>query len=114
PAMPRPSPPWKRSASATSPPIGLLTSTSSRWPRWTASCGPRACANAFVLPARPWNMPPATTPPTPPLSQSEEAMYRYDEFDHAFVHGRVEQFRDQVGRRLSGRSEERRVGNECR
>ncbi len=29
-------------------------------------------------------------------------MYRYDEFDHAFVSGRVEQFRDQVGRRLSG------------
>jgi sulfite reductase (NADPH) hemoprotein beta-component len=29
-------------------------------------------------------------------------MYRYDEFDHAFVHGRVEQFRDQVERRLSG------------
>ncbi len=29
-------------------------------------------------------------------------MYRYDEFDHAFVKGRVEQFRDQVKRRLSG------------
>lgn len=29
-------------------------------------------------------------------------MYRYDEFDHAFVAGRVEQFRDQVARRLSG------------
>jgi sulfite reductase (NADPH) hemoprotein beta-component len=29
-------------------------------------------------------------------------MYRYDEFDHAFVSDRVEQFRDQVGRRLSG------------
>ncbi|UDF29588.1 UNVERIFIED_ORG: nitrite/sulfite reductase [Roseateles sp. XES5] len=29
-------------------------------------------------------------------------MYRYDEFDHAFVSGRVEQFRDQVSRRLSG------------
>ncbi|MFK0383051.1 nitrite/sulfite reductase [Agrobacterium sp. NPDC090273] len=29
-------------------------------------------------------------------------MYRYDEFDHAFVQGRVEQFRDQVARRLSG------------
>jgi len=29
-------------------------------------------------------------------------MYRYDEFDHAFVAGRVEQFRDQVERRLSG------------
>ena len=29
-------------------------------------------------------------------------MYRYDEFDHAFVSGRVEQFRDQVARRLSG------------
>ncbi len=28
-------------------------------------------------------------------------MYRYDEFDHAFVTGRVEQFRDQVARRLS-------------
>jgi len=29
-------------------------------------------------------------------------MYRYDEFDHAFVAGRVAQFRDQVERRLSG------------
>ncbi|WP_027684808.1 nitrite/sulfite reductase [Rhizobium leguminosarum] len=29
-------------------------------------------------------------------------MYRYDEFDHAFVTERVEQFRDQVDRRLSG------------
>lgn len=29
-------------------------------------------------------------------------MYRYDEFDHAFVSDRVEQFRDQVARRLSG------------
>jgi sulfite reductase (NADPH) hemoprotein beta-component len=29
-------------------------------------------------------------------------MYRYDEFDHAFVAARVSQFRDQVGRRLSG------------
>ncbi|PTM95012.1 nitrite/sulfite reductase [Mycoplana dimorpha] len=29
-------------------------------------------------------------------------MYRYDEFDHAFVTDRVAQFRDQVARRLSG------------
>ncbi|MGV1923686.1 nitrite/sulfite reductase [Agrobacterium tumefaciens] len=29
-------------------------------------------------------------------------MYRYDEFDHAFVEGRVAQFHDQVERRLSG------------
>ena len=29
-------------------------------------------------------------------------MYRYDEFDHAFVRQRVAQFRDQVARRLSG------------
>lgn len=29
-------------------------------------------------------------------------MYRYDEFDHAFVTSRVEQFRDQVARRLAG------------
>ncbi len=29
-------------------------------------------------------------------------MYRYDEFDHAFVHERVAQFRDQAGRRLAG------------
>ena len=28
-------------------------------------------------------------------------MYRYDEFDAAFVRQRVAQFRDQVGRRLS-------------
>ena len=29
-------------------------------------------------------------------------MYRYDEFDHTFVKERVDQFRDQVARRLSG------------
>ncbi|HEV7255972.1 MAG TPA: nitrite/sulfite reductase [Mesorhizobium sp.] len=29
-------------------------------------------------------------------------MYRYDEFDHAFVQARTEQFADQVSRRLSG------------
>ena len=29
-------------------------------------------------------------------------MYRYDEFDRAFVQGRVDQFRDQVERRLNG------------
>ena len=29
-------------------------------------------------------------------------MYRYDEFDHAFVESRVAQFRDQVERRLAG------------
>lgn len=29
-------------------------------------------------------------------------MYRYDEFDHAFVQARVAQFRDQVERRLAG------------
>jgi len=29
-------------------------------------------------------------------------MYRYDEFDHAFVNERVAQFRDQAARRLSG------------
>ncbi|HEV7464113.1 MAG TPA: nitrite/sulfite reductase [Methyloceanibacter sp.] len=30
-------------------------------------------------------------------------MYRYDEFDHAFVHERVAQFREQVERRLLGK-----------
>ena len=29
-------------------------------------------------------------------------MYRYDEFDHAFVNDRVAEFRDQVARRLTG------------
>jgi sulfite reductase (NADPH) hemoprotein beta-component len=29
-------------------------------------------------------------------------MYRYDEFDHGFVHARVAEFRDQVERRLAG------------
>jgi len=29
-------------------------------------------------------------------------MYRYDEFDRQFVAERVEEFRDQVARRLSG------------
>ena len=35
-----------------------------------------------------------------------QTMYRYDEFDHAFVKERVAQFRDQVGRRLSGELDE--------
>lgn len=30
------------------------------------------------------------------------ALYRYDAFDHAFVRGRVEEFRDQVARRMAG------------
>jgi sulfite reductase (NADPH) hemoprotein beta-component len=29
-------------------------------------------------------------------------MYRYDQFDHTIVRERVNQFRDQVARRLSG------------
>ena len=29
-------------------------------------------------------------------------MYRYDEFDHAFVNERVAEFRNQVERRLAG------------
>ena len=33
-------------------------------------------------------------------------MYRYDEFDHAFVNERVAQFRDQVARRLTGELDE--------
>ena len=33
-------------------------------------------------------------------------MYRYDEFDHAFVNERVAQFRDQVARRISGELDE--------
>ncbi len=33
-------------------------------------------------------------------------MYRYDEFDHAFVHERVDEFRDQVERRLAGQLSE--------
>ena len=33
-------------------------------------------------------------------------MYRYDEFDHAFVHERVDEFRDQVERRLAGKLSE--------
>ena len=37
---------------------------------------------------------------------SEPHMYRYDEFDHAFVNARVEQFREQVSRRLSGKLSE--------
>src|SRR5215469_4308425 len=33
-------------------------------------------------------------------------MYRYDEFDHAFVRERVAQYRDQVRRRLAGQLSE--------
>ena len=36
-------------------------------------------------------------------------MYRYDEFDAAFVSARVAQFRDQVARRLSGELTEEQV-----
>src|SRR5437764_3074499 len=35
-------------------------------------------------------------------SSAKRAMYRYDEFDDAFVHERVAEFRGQVARRLSG------------
>jgi sulfite reductase (NADPH) hemoprotein beta-component len=38
----------------------------------------------------------------PARERSEQAMYRYDEFDAKFVAERVEQFRSQVARRLSG------------
>ena len=37
---------------------------------------------------------------------AEPNMYRYDEFDQAFVNARVEQFRGQVARRLSGKLSE--------
>ena len=37
-----------------------------------------------------------------PRSRRRPTMYRYDEFDAAFVAARVEQFRDQVARRLTG------------
>ena len=41
--------------------------------------------------------------PGPPLERVRSfGMYRYDEFDHAFVQARVAQFADQVERRLSG------------
>ena len=40
-------------------------------------------------------------PHTPPTPRPPD-MYRYDEFDAEFVRQRVAQFRDQVGRRLSG------------
>ena len=30
-------------------------------------------------------------------------MYRYDQYDHAMVHARVEEFRDQTRRRLEGK-----------
>src|SRR5579871_5484156 len=35
-------------------------------------------------------------------SRRRPTMYHYDDFDAAFVAARVEQFRDQVARRLSG------------
>jgi sulfite reductase (NADPH) hemoprotein beta-component len=40
--------------------------------------------------------------PTAEESVRENIMYRYDEFDHAFVKERVAQFKDQVERRLAG------------
>ena len=40
-------------------------------------------------------------------------LYRYDEFDHAFVNARVEEFRDQVARRLKGDITEGLLMNGC-
>ena len=46
---------------------------------------------------------PTAKPTWPDSSRTDgETMYRYDEFDHDFVQARVEQFRDQVERRLAG------------
>src|SRR5581483_9773451 len=42
------------------------------------------------------------TPQTPRKPRPRDPMYRYDEFDAEFVRQRIAQFRDQVGRRLSG------------
>src|ERR1041385_4355859 len=44
----------------------------------------------------------ASAPRTAPRSPRTGTMYRYDEFDHAFVRERVGEFRNQVERRLSG------------
>ena len=36
------------------------------------------------------------------LDVYKRQMYRYDEFDHEFVSARVNQFKEQIDRRLSG------------
>jgi len=40
-------------------------------------------------------------------------MYRYDQFDHTIVRERVNQFRDQVARRLSGALTEDEFAASC-
>ena len=45
-------------------------------------------------------------PPSKTARPEDKNMYRYDEFDHAFVNERVAQFRDQVARRLTGELDE--------
>src|SRR5262245_18773742 len=69
------------------------TSRRSKWRRATACC--RAiCASASGSPGRPSRC--RVRP------EVRKKMYRYDDFDEALVNQRVSEFRDQVGRRLSG------------
>ena len=64
------------------------------------------CASRSVPRARRWDIP-KTKPASSKTKRPEGyAMYRYDEFDHAFVKERVAQFRDQVARRLTGELDE--------
>src|SRR5271156_314786 len=73
----------------------------------TAISFPRRCARRSALPAPPYgatwaSRPTGRRPPSYSAPPWRPPMYRYDEFDAAFVSARVDQFRGQVARRVSG------------
>src|SRR5262245_28418845 len=108
PARPRRRRRSKRGAPATSRPTWWWSPIWRRCARSAAASCRCARANACALPARAFSaMCRATRLPLPALllplpARRPPDMYRYDEFDTEFVRQRVAQFRDQVGRRLSG------------
>src|SRR5258708_4934135 len=59
----------------------------------TARSSPAICANRSAAPA---------SPSVSPFKRKAQPMYAYDEIDRTLVNERVEEFRDQVKRRLSG------------
>src|SRR5271154_3612413 len=72
----------------------------------TATTSPRRCARRSAPRVRPFAATSASRLKgwrrSPRCPRRRHPMYRYDEFDAAFVSDRVEQFRDQVERRLAG------------
>ena len=90
---------------------GAATSSSTRMPSPSKSATAMSCRKPCARRSAPQGRPsgaisasrPRATrrfPARPPFWRPN--MYHYDDFDQAFVAARVEQFRDQVARRLSG------------